>query len=177
MDPFVLTLVLAAAVLHATWNAIVKSGGDPWVRLAVGTVTSILCAAAFLPFVEVPEAEAWPFILGSVAVHQVYFTFVALQYRFGDLSHVYPIARGVAPLMVAVTAFVFAGETLSPGGIVAVVVICGAILSLTFGSGGRTGDARAVLFALCTGTTIAAYTVIDGIGGRTAGNVFDYIVY
>lgn len=177
MDPFVLSLVLAAAVLHATWNAIVKSGGDPWVRLAVGAAASIACAVAFLPFVELPEAEAWPFILASVAVHQLYFIFVALQYRFGDLSHVYPIARGIAPLMVAVTAFVFAGETLSPAGIVAVVVICGAILSLTFGSGRRVGNAKAVVFALCTGTTIAAYTVIDGVGGRTAGSVFDYIIY
>ena len=71
-------------------------GGDPWVRLALLNVVGMVSAAALLPFVEVPNAEAWPFILGSVAIHQVYFACVALQYRFGDLSHVYPISRGTA---------------------------------------------------------------------------------
>ncbi len=177
MDPFVLTLVLAAAVLHASWNALVKSGGDPWVRLALAVAVSGACAALLLPFVQFPKAEAWPFILASVAIHQVYFVSVALQYRFGDLSHVYLISRGTAPLMVAAGAFVFAGETLSPGGLLAVVVISGTILSLTFGDGGRDHDPKGVFFALCTSLTIAAYTVVDGIGGRTAGDVFNYIVY
>ena len=116
MDPLVLTLVLTAAVLHATWNALIKSVGDPWVRLAVVNGVGIVCAAAWLPFGEAPNAEAWPFILGSVAIHQVYFVCVALQYRFGDLSHVYPISRGTAPILVAAAAFIFAGETLSPAG-------------------------------------------------------------
>ncbi len=177
MDPFVLTLVLAAAVLHASWNALIKSGGDPWVRLAVVNGVGMVCAALLLPFVQFPNAEAWPFILASVAIHQVYFVSVALQYRFGDLSHVYPISRGTAPLMVAAGAFVFAGETLSPGGLLAVVVISGAILSLTFGDGGRDHDPKGVFFALCTSVTIAVYTVIDGLGGRTADDVFAYIVY
>ncbi len=177
MDPLVLTLVLAAAVFHAVWNALVKSGGDPWVRLSLGTMVGVFIAAALVPFVPFPNAEAWPFILASVAVHQVYFTFVALQYRFGDLSHVYPISRGAAPLLVAGAAFVFVGETLSPGGLAAVVLISGAILSLTFGKGWRDQDSRGIIFALLTSATIAAYTVIDGVGGRTAENVFSYIVY
>jgi drug/metabolite transporter (DMT)-like permease len=177
MDPFVLTLVLAAAILHASWNALVKSGGDPWVRLALATTVGIVCAAALVPFVEFPDADAWPFILASVAIHQVYFVCVALQYRFGDLSHVYPISRGTAPLLVAAGAFVFAGETLSPGGVIAVIIICGAILSLTFGDGWRVNNPKGVFFALCTSLTIAAYTVVDGIGGRTADDVFNYIVY
>ena len=177
MDPLVLTLVLTAAVLHATWNALIKSGGDPWVRLAVVNGVGIVCAAAWLPFVEAPNAEAWPFILGSVAIHQVYFVCVALQYRFGDLSHVYPISRGTAPILVAAAAFIFAGETLSPAGAVAVIVISAAIISLTFDSRWPTGEGKGVFFALCTSVTIAVYTVIDGLGGRTADDVFAYIVY
>ena len=177
MDPLVLTLVLTAAVLHASWNALVKSGGDPWVRLAVVKGVGMVCAAAGLPFVEVPNAEAWPFILGSIAIHQVYFVCVALQYRFGDLSHVYPISRGTAPILVAAAAFIFAGETLSPAGIVAVIVICAAIISLTFESRWRAGEGKGVFFALCTSVTIGVYTVIDGLGGRTADDVFSYIVY
>jgi drug/metabolite transporter (DMT)-like permease len=177
MDPLVLTLVLTAAVLHASWNALVKSGGDPWVRLAVVNGVGIVNAAALLPFVEAPNAEAWPFILGSVLTHQVYFVCVALQYRFGDLSHVYPISRGTAPILVAAAAFIVAGETLSPTGIAAVIVICAAIISLTFESRWHSGEGKGVFFALCTSVTIAVYTVIDGLGGRTADDVFAYIVY
>jgi drug/metabolite transporter (DMT)-like permease len=147
------------------------------VRLAVVNGVGIVCAAAWLPFVEAPNAEAWPFILGSVAIHQVYFVCVALQYRFGDLSHVYPISRGTAPILVAAAAFIFAGETLSPAGAVAVIVISAAIISLTFDSRWPTGEGKGVFFALCTSVTIAVYTVIDGLGGRTADDVFAYIVY
>lgn len=177
MDPVVLTLVLAAAVLHASWNALIKSGGDPWVRLALVNGTGMILAVALLPFVEAPNAEAWPFILGSVIVHQVYFVTVSQQYRFGDLSHVYPISRGVAPLLVAMSAFVFAGESLSPEGIAAVVIISAAIFSLTFESRWRAGEGKAIFFALCTGVTIGFYTVIDGLGGRAADSVASYIVY
>ena len=137
----------------------------------------MIIAIALLPFVEVPNAEAWPFLLGSVAVHQVYFVTVSQQYRFGDLSHVYPISRGVAPLLVAISAFVFVGETLNPEGIAAVVIISAAILSLMFESRWRGGEGKAVFFALCTGVTIAFYTVIDGLGGRAADHVASYIVY
>jgi len=177
MDPIVLTLVLTAAVLHASWNAIVKSGGDPWIRLAIGTGVGTIIAALALPFLEFPNAEAWPYILASVVIHQVYFSCVALQYHFGDLSHVYPISRGAAPILVAAGAFIFAGETLSPGGIAAVVLICTAILSLTMGTEWHQNDWRGVFFALCTAATIAGYTIVDGIGGRTADDVFAYIAY
>jgi len=177
MDPLVLILVLTAAVLHASWNALVKSGGDAWVRLAIGAATGMIIAIFALPFLDFPNAEAWPFILASAAIHQIYFACVALQYRYGDLSHVYPISRGAAPIIVAAGAFIFAGETLSPGGIAAVVLICAAILSLTMGKGWHENDGRGVFFALCTAGTIAAYTIVDGLGGRLAEDVFAYIAY
>jgi len=177
VDPFVFFLVLTAAVLHAGWNALVKGGGDHWVRLALTNFLGTGFGLAALPFVPFPNAEAWPFILGSVAVHQAYFIFVCMQYRYGDLSHVYPISRGVAPLMVAFGAYVFAGETLLPQGIAAVAVICAAILSLTFSTSWKPGEGKGVFFALCTGVTIALYSVIDGLGGRTANDIAGYIAY
>lgn len=177
MDPFVLSLVLAAAVLHASWNALLKSGGDAWVRMALTNIVGMGFGLTLLPFVEFPDAETWPFILGSTAVHQVYFVTVSLQYRFGDLSHVYPISRGIAPLMVAAGAYLFVGETLPPMGIAAVAVISAAILSMTFSTAWKTGEGKGVLFALMTGVTIAIYTVIDGQGGRTANDIAGYIAY
>jgi len=177
MDPFVFTLVLTAAVLHAGWNALIKISGDPWVRLALTNLLGTVFGLAFLPFVGFPNAEAWPFILSSVAIHQFYFVFVCLQYRYGDLSHVYPISRGVAPLMVAFGAYVFAGESLSFQGIAAVVLISAAILSLTFSTAWKPGEGKGVLFALCTGVTIAFYSVVDGLGGRSANDIAGYIAY
>ena len=91
MDPFVFFLVLTAAVLHAGWNALIKSGGDRWVRLALTNCLGIVLGLVFLPFVDFPNAEAWPFILSSVAVHQVYFLFVGAcehDVDFGFLRHI-----------------------------------------------------------------------------------------
>ena len=177
MDPVVFTLVLASAVLHASWNALIKIGGDPWVRLAMIKLLGVVLGLVFLSFIPFPNAEAWPYLLGSAAVHQLFFIFVCLQYRYGDLSYVYPIARGVAPLMVAVGAYMFAGEILSPQGIAAVVLISGAILSLTYSTARKPGEGKAVVFALCTGITIATYSVIDGLGARTANDLISYIIY
>ncbi len=177
MDPLVLSLVLAAAVLHASWNALVKSAGDPWVQLGIAKVATVGFAVAFLPFVSFPDADAWPYLLASAAIHQVYYVFVSLQYRFGDLSHVYPLSRGSAPLLVAAGAFLFAGETLNSTGILAVIIISLAILSLTLGTPWKSDDGKGAMFALGTGTTIAFYTVFDGLGGRTASDVFGYIIY
>ena len=177
MDPIVLFMVLIAAVLHASWNALVKVGGDALVRLGLVNLTAALCALPFLFFVSVPALESWPYLIASTVVHQFYYLFLILSYRVGDLSHVYPIARGSAPLLVAVGAYALAGETLNFQGMLAVALICTAILSLAFHGGWREGIGKPVCFALCTGVTIAAYTLCDGLGGRASGDVFGYIVY
>ncbi len=177
MDPFVFSLVLAAAILHASWNALLKKGDDPWTRLAISNVAGTGIGLGLLPFVEFPNAEAWPFILGSAAIHQIYYITVCLQYRYGDLSHVYPISRGSAPLLVAVGAYLFVGETLPPLGVVAVIVISAAIISLTFSTAWKPGEGKGVVFALMTGVTIGIYTVIDGQGGRQAHDVAGYVAY
>lgn len=172
-------VVLAAAVLHASWNALVKSGGDPYLRLAVVNLTHTLAVLPLLPFVGFPAAEAWPWLLGSVATHLAYYFFLAAGYRVGDLSHVYPIARGMAPPLVALGGLLVAGETLSPWGLGAIVLVCCGIWLV---ASGRTGDGlpragRPLLLALGTGATIAAYTVCDGMGGRLSGDVLAYIVW
>ena len=170
-------LVLAAAVLHATWNALVKTGGDPFVRLALTNAICAVCVLPALAFVNVPTSEGWLFLLGSVVIHHAYYILLALSYRAGDLSQVYPIARGVAPPMVAAAAFFFADESLSLAGIVAIIVICGGIWSLGFARGNPRREGPAVVFALGSGVAIAGYTVLDGMGGRASGDVFGYITW
>ena len=177
MDPFVFILVLVAAVCHASWNALIKKGDDPWARLAISNFVGMGIGLVLLPFVPFPNAEAWPFILGSAAIHQIYYVTVCLQYRYGDLSHVYPISRGSAPILVTIGAYLFVGESLPPLGVLAVLFISAAIISLTFSTTWKPGEGKGVVFALMTGVTIAFYTVIDGQGGRAADNVLGYIVY
>jgi drug/metabolite transporter (DMT)-like permease len=177
MDPIVLSLVLAAALLHASWNALVKAGGDPFVRLAVVAAVGGLCALPLLLFVGPPAPASWPYLFGSVVVHHGYYLTLGYGYRFGDLSHVYPIARGIAPPLVALVAWLFAGESLGPLGVLAILLISGSIVSLAFTDDGRLGALKPMLLGLATGITIAAYTLFDGLGGRAAGDVLGYIAW
>lgn len=177
MDPLVLALVLAAAVCHAGWNALIKSGDAPWVRMATMMAVSGVCGTAMIPFFPMPDAAVWPYLLGSALIHQVYFTTVCLGYRLGDLSQVYPIQRGIAPFLVAAGAYFAAGETLNSAGIVGVAVIGLAIISLATGKRGDSVNTKAITCALGTGTMIATYTVLDGLGGRQAESIFGYIAW
>ncbi len=177
MDPFVLSLVLAAALLHATWNALVKAGGDPLVRLAVVNAVGGLCTLPLLFLAAPPAPASWPYLIGSVLVHYAYFLALGYGYRFGDLSHVYPIARGIAPPLVAIVAWAVAGEGLGLLGLLAILVISGGIVSLAFTNDGRLVALKPLAFGFLTGLTIAAYTLFDGLGGRAAGDVLGYIAW
>jgi drug/metabolite transporter (DMT)-like permease len=177
MTTTVFFVVLVAAVLHAAWNALIKHGGDPVFRLAVTTLTGTVMAAPLLPFVAVPPAAAWPWLMGSVATHIGYYVALALAYRAGDLSIAYPVARGVAPPLVALCAFLVAGERLGAAGAAAVALICGGILALVV-LGGVDRERRGSLVpAFACGTTIAAYTICDGQGVRAADEALGYIAW
>jgi drug/metabolite transporter (DMT)-like permease len=171
-----LCVVLLAAGLHATWNALVKSG-DVITRMALVQAMASLCALPFVLVLPPPDRASWPYLLGSIIVHQGYFACLMLGYRAGDLSQVYPIARGSAPLLVAAGAFVFAGEALRPPGLAAVLVISLAIMSLVAAGPSRDGTGAPTVFALATGVTIAGYTLLDGLGGRLAGDVARYVAW
>lgn len=177
MDIVVIALVLLAAALHASWNALLKSGGDPFVRLAVVNVVSGLCALPVLPLLTTPAPASWPYLIASVVIHHAYYIALSFGYRVGDLSHVYPIARGIAPPLVVLGAWFLAGENPGLIGVLAILLISGAIISLTFGAGWRIGPLAPVGFALATGVTIAGYTICDGLGGRASGDVFGYIAW
>jgi drug/metabolite transporter (DMT)-like permease len=177
LDPIVLSLVLAAAVLHASWNALVKAGGDPFVRLGVVIAVGGLCTLPLLFLVEPPARASWPYLAGSVIVHHAYYLSLGYGYRFGDLSHVYPIARGIAPPLVACAAWAFAGESMGLLGLVAILIISAGIVSLAFTDDGRLAALKPLLLGLVNGVTIAAYTLFDGLGGRASSNVLGYIAW
>jgi drug/metabolite transporter (DMT)-like permease len=174
---FAILLLLSAALLHAVWNAIVKGSSDRGVTIGLVATGNAMVGVLALAFVPVPAAESWIFIALTVAIHLFYFSFLILAYRLGDFSQVYPIARGIAPFLVAVGAMVFAGEFLSAGGWAGLILISLAISLLVFARSRVPVDRIAIGAALLTGVCIAAYTIVDGMGVRTSGAPLGYIAW
>ena len=178
MDPLPAALVLVAALLHATWNLIVKRGDDRLLAITLMSLFSGLIATAFLPFVAPPAAEAWPYLMASTVVHVVYKLFLARGYHHGDLGQVYPVARGSAPLIVALLAYLFVGEVLEGVQFLAVVLIAAGIIGLALRNGvPARREAWALFFAAGTAISIACYTVLDGIGARLSGAAISFALY
>jgi len=171
-------LVLLAAFLHAAWNALVKAGHDRLVVLTLANGTGVLIAFAMTPFVPPPLPASWPFLAVSIALHTGYYFFLIRAYRVGDLSHVYPMARGLSPILVAILAAIFANEIPPPWGMVGVVLACAGIMSLACDDGiPWRGDRRPLAYAAGTAVFIAAYTLADGMAVRRAGEAISYIVW
>jgi drug/metabolite transporter (DMT)-like permease len=169
--------VLAAAVAHATWNAIAHSIKDKLVAMALVGGGGAICAAPLAAFAPVPATAAWPYLGASVAVHMAYNLGLMQSYKLGDFSQTYPLARGTAPLVVTVLAAVFVGEMPTPTQALGVMMIFLALSSLALTGRATAGrsDRLATAAAIGTGLTIAAYTVIDGVGVRRSGNAAGYV--
>ena len=165
--------VLGAALLHASWNVLVKAGEDKeleTVNIAVGSGLVALVAAVFLP---APAPASWPWVAASALVHILYFVCLAGAYRWGDMSYTYPVMRGGGPMIVAIVGAALFGEVLAPGETLGVLLICTGILALASGR----HDRRATWFALGNAVVIAAYTVIDGQGARLSGAPVSYALW
>lgn len=174
----VFLMVLAAALLHASWNALVKSDGNRLALIKVLAGTQLVVSLCLVPLVDMPAAASWPYLVASAVVSTGYMLLLNLAYRAGDLSLVYPLARGIAPLLVAIVSIMLLGEDLSRASQIAVLLIGLGItsLALTRGTAGLR-DPRPVLLALGTGGLIATYTVLDGLGARAAGSAHGYMVW
>lgn len=174
----VFLIILCAAIVHAAWNALVKADGDRLKFLRIMLLTHVILSLFLIPFVSIPAAPAWPYLLASSVVSVGYVLFLAQAYRSGDLSHAYPLARGTAPLIVAAVSTLFLGEKLGLASQIAVLLIGLGItsLSLTRGAEGFR-DLRMIGYALGTGAFIATYTLLDGLGARAAGSAHGYVVW
>lgn len=174
MTTAVLLIVLLAALLHALWNALVKTSADRAITLGLVATGHCLPAFALLPFVPVPAIEAFAFIIASTVIHWGYYYFLNISYRFGDLSLIYPIARGTAPVMVAFGAMIWADETLPVWAWIGILTVSAGIMIL---AAIRHADKRGVGAALATSAIIAAYSVVDGIGIRVSDTPIGYVVW
>lgn len=175
MEPTLLyAVVLLAAVAHAAWNALLKSVGDRLLMMAAIRTVGLVYGLAMAPFVALPSGITWLWLAMAVAAHLVYFVLLIESYRLGDMSIVYPVARGTAPLLLAAAAFVAIGETLSVAQLAAVALTSLGLLVLVLGKG---GSRVAIMVALATSVSIALYSLIGGIGVRSAGSVLSFQVW
>jgi drug/metabolite transporter (DMT)-like permease len=173
----VVPVVLAAALLHAIWNAIAHAIPDRQVGFFLLNVAVGVVAVCFLPFVGVPAAAAWSYLLGSVAVHVAYNLLLLKSYQLGDFGQTYPLARGTAPLLVALASVTIVGQSLDLREAAGVVTISVGLVILVAGHGSLNAGRPAILAAMSTGVAIATYTVLDGVGVRHAHNTPAYIVW
>ena len=164
--------------MHAGWNALLKGRGDPFDSMARLSAAGGVIAAVGVCFVKWPETAAWPWIATSWLLHAFYRYFLIAAYRAGDLTHVYPIARGTAPLLTAVGTALIIGETLSPTGYAGIAALgTGVLLMSVKGSHDGGFDRHVVGFALATAFTICSYSIVDGYGSRINGSAPSFIMW
>ncbi|RUX27673.1 EamA family transporter [Mesorhizobium sp. M2A.F.Ca.ET.042.01.1.1] len=175
MSATVIGLALFAAILHASWNAFLRTGNDRLWTVTVMSFSATIAAVPLALFHRLPAASAWPYIVLSACLQVGYSFFLVAAYRYGELGQVYPIVRGSVPLLVTVGGFVLAGERLSTLQTLGVVLAALGIMSLSLGKG--RAATKSILYALATGVIIAAYATVDSIGVRSAGSSGAYTAW
>lgn len=178
MTATVFAVVMLAALLHAGWNALVKGTGDKAAAMVAVIAGQGVLGAVLVPFAPFPPAQAWPYIAAGVALHLGYNVFLVLAYRIGDLTQVYPIARGVSPLLVVLGTGWFLGVSFDSIELAAIGMISIGIASTSLA---RRADGlfqrKAAVFAVITGAFIAGYSIVDGQGARVAGTALGYFAW
>ena len=170
--------VLFGALLHASWNALVKSSKDKALDTAMIHLLGSFIAMPVVGVLGWPPAAVWPFIAGSVAIHVAYHFALSSAYEHGELGLTYPLMRGAAPLLVAMSSVLLLGERLSATAWVGVLGVCAGVLVLGL-SKHAMDSPRAVRFALVNAVIIALYTVVDALGARATtvagGSAMQYV--
>ena len=191
LTPFSVLLVLSAAFMHASWNALLRGGADRAQSMLIMNVTVGVIGLAMMAFAGLPSAACAVYVIASGLVHLAYNALLVLMYRSGDLGETYPVARGSSPALVALGGSLLAGEWMNLIGAAGIGLVCTGIFMLAAArarstklQSGSASDralqkavgphAMNLPAALATGASIAAYTVVDGIGVRASGNWIAY---
>jgi drug/metabolite transporter (DMT)-like permease len=175
LSTFILAAVLLGALLHATWNAIVKAQTNHTQAALVVAVIAGFFGVPLMVTLPMPPAEAWPYIVASSLIHVGYFVLVGFAYRSADLGVAYPLTRGSAPLMTAIVAFLLIGETIAWNGWLAIILLATGIVTLSIDALLRGGLSWRAAAAVTTNAgVIVTYTLVDGLGARVAGSGLIY---
>ena len=172
------TLVLIAAVLHAIWNTLIKFSGERLLVIACMDSVALLFVVLAVGFVSLPPLELWPWLVASALFELLYRYLLIQAYRVGDLGLVYPLMRGLSPLVVLVLTLVFAGEVLSNQQILGILLIpFGMVCLLWQGGGGDRLPWSMLPVVLLIGLCIGCYTFLDGQALRRWSHPLDYLVW
>jgi drug/metabolite transporter (DMT)-like permease len=175
LTPAIVGIVIGAGALHATWNALAKRAGDGLMAFAWMGVAQLAVGVLVAVRTGLPTRVSIGFAVASAIIHIGYDLALMSSYRLGAFNQTYPIARGTSPLVVALGAYFLAGEHLSAAAFAGVVTLAAGLMSLAVSAGRLSrGDLPAVGAALATGLTIAAYTIVDGLGVRRSGDPWAY---
>jgi drug/metabolite transporter (DMT)-like permease len=166
--------VIAAALLHATWNAIVKSASDKFLTTMMVTASAAVVAVLVLPFLRPPAPPSWLCLTVSMVFQLAYFLLIARTYQVADMSLAYPLMRGTAPLLVAIVSVFRVGDALSPTAWLGVIGICTGIFTIAAGAG---NSRKGVGLSLLNAVVIGGYTLVDGIGVRRSGSPAAYTLW
>jgi drug/metabolite transporter (DMT)-like permease len=178
MDLVVFLAVLAGAAMHAGWNALVKTGLDRTTSIFLLAFIQGAISLALLPLFALPAAASWPWIAVSAVLHTGYKIFLIRAYAHGDLSQVYPLARGSAPLLVALFSIFVLSENLTAVKFAAVCAIgLGVMLMSSRLGSGEAMPRQALLYALGTALFTASYTLVDGIGAQISGTASGFTLW
>lgn len=175
MSAVAVGLALVAAILHASWNAFLRTGADRLWSITVMSLAGSIITLPLLFAVPVPGAAAWPYILLSASLQVGYSLFLVAAYRHGELGQVYPIVRGTVPLLVTIGGFLFFGEILGPWQTLGVIMIATGIMSLSLGK--TRAATSSILFALTTGLIIACYSTVDSRGVKLVEQPIAYALW
>ena len=173
----VVLAVLFAALLHASWNALLKSGNDVLLDTAAIVIGGGVVALPLVFFIAPPLPASWPYIAASAVTHIAYYLLMVNAYRTGDLSLVYPLMRGTAPMITAVLGIVLLHEWPGPLSWLGIGLISLGVFALALRTVDHTPSGAAIGFALANAAVIAVYTIIDGRGARVAQDAWSYICW
>ncbi len=169
--------VLGSALLHATWNAMVKTGGDKLTGMVLVAVSNGVVGLAIAAFYPLPTAQVWFWIIASGGIRTVYYLALGYAYAHGDLSRVYPIARGGAPLMVLVAGAFVLSDRLTGAQVAGILLLGLGILLMARGAFTNGESRRLVPFAIASAMATAAYSITDGIGARLSGEAAVFVAW
>ncbi|WP_159952097.1 DMT family transporter [Rhizobium sp. 18065] len=175
MSVIAIGLALVAAVLHASWNAFLRTGNDRLWSITVMSLAGSVIALPFLFHFPLPDLAAWPYIVLSASLQVGYSLFLVAAYRHGELGQVYPIVRGSVPLLVTLGGFLFFGELLGPYQTLGVALVAAGIMSLSLGK--TRAATSSLLFALATGFIIACYSTVDSKGVKLVEQPVAYAMW
>ena len=175
MESNIFLLVIFAAILHAIWNGMVKNFGDKVISVSAIVFGHVPMAIIVMLFLPLPTLESVPYIILSAIIHQGYQYNLISAYKIGDLTRVYPIARGTGPIVATLISIIFLGLLITKFQTLSIVLICLGIIILGLFSESSIKNNKAVIYSLFTGFFIGLYSLADGYGARISQSPLNFL--